>query len=259
MGKKELAKTSIMDKNHFVKGGPLKYSIHRADSRGHARHGWLNSYHSFSFASYYNPERMGFGLLRVLNDDEIAPGTGFGTHPHNDMEIISIPISGALRHKDSQGNAAVISHGEVQLMSAGRGVLHSEHNNSQSEIANFLQIWIMPEKIGIEPRYDQKKFSLEDRHNQLQTVVSPIGSADDGVKINQQAYFTLSDLDAGKTMDYKIHRQENGCYVFIFSGKLDVAGEILSSRDAIAIEETNEISFQAKETSSLLIIDVPMK
>lgn len=236
----------------------MKTVLHKSDTRGKAHHGWLKSAHSFSFASYYNPERMGFGLLRVLNDDQVDPGTGFSTHPHRDMEIVSIPLKGALRHKDSEGNEAVIRHGEVQLMSAGTGVFHSEYNDSESEDVQFLQIWVMPEKMAIKPRYDQRKFAAEGRKNQWQTVVSPMDSSAEGIKINQQAYFSLIDLDAGKSQSYQIHIPGNGAYVFILEGEIDSAGEVLMSRDALGISETTQFDVKARKDAKVLIIEVPL-
>jgi len=177
-------------------------TLHKADTRGIANHGWLNSHHTFSFASYFNPERMGFGTLRVINDDVVAPSMGFGTHPHQNMEIISLPLRGALKHKDTMGNSHVIKKGEVQAMSAGTGVSHSEYNNSKTEDVNFLQIWVMPKKLNIAPNYSQKEFSAEQRKNKFQLVVSPDGR-ENTVSINQDAFFSLSDLKEGKTIEYK--------------------------------------------------------
>jgi redox-sensitive bicupin YhaK (pirin superfamily) len=236
----------------------MKTTLHREATRGAANHGWLKSKHSFSFASWYNPERMGFGLLRVLNDDQIDPSTGFGTHPHQDMEIVSIPISGALKHKDSEGNEAVIRDGEVQLMSAGSGVFHSEYNASETENANFLQIWVMPEKLGIKPRYDQKVFEIADRQNKWQTVVSPMDKDGPGVKMNQQAWFSLLDLDAGKQLEYQTRDAKNGVYFFLLEGQMKLGDETLHSRDAIGIEDAANIKVAAQSDIRLLAIEVPM-
>ena len=236
----------------------MKTTLYKANTRGKANHGWLDARHSFSFASYYDPERMGFGLLRVLNDDRISPSAGFNTHPHKDMEIVTIPLRGALRHKDSEGNEAVIRHGEVQLMSAGTGVYHSEFNDSHEEEVNLLQIWVMPEKLRIEPRYDQKKFTAEDRKNKFQTLVSPLDSSSEGVKINQQAYFSIIELEAMKSESYKVNKAGHGVYLFVIDGEVGVAEEILTTRDAIGIEDTQEFSFVAKENSQILLIEVPM-
>ena len=236
----------------------MKLEIHKANTRGRADHGWLNSAHSFSFASYYNPSRIGFGKLRVLNDDIVTGGNGFGTHPHKDMEIVSIPLSGSLKHKDSEGNDAIISHGEVQIMSAGTGVFHSEYNNSETSDVNFLQIWIMPEKLGIKPRYDQKKFDADGRKNIFQTVVSPIGTNDSGVKINQQSYFSLIDLDSDKQATYKLKQKNHGVYVFLLEGRVDIENNIIEKRDAIAIENKETIGLVAKTNSKVLVIEVPL-
>lgn len=232
--------------------------IHRADERGAANHGWLKSKHSFSFASWYNPERMGFGQLRVINDDQVAPAQGFGTHPHQNMEIISIPLSGSLKHKDSEGNEVIIKHGEVQLMSAGTGVAHSEYNASDTEDVNFLQIWVLPEKMNIKPRYDQKQFEKSERQNKWQTVVSPMDKEGTGVKINQQAWFSLVDLDKAKDITYKPHNKKNGVYFFLLEGELSAAGENLNKRDALGVINASEISLTAKSDAKVLAMEVPM-
>jgi quercetin 2,3-dioxygenase len=236
----------------------MKTIIHKSDSRGKADHGWLKSNHSFSFASYHNPERMGFGLLRVLNDDVVEPSRGFGTHPHENMEIVSIPLSGSLRHKDSEGNKTVIKSGEVQIMSAGTGVLHSEFNDSGQDPVNFLQIWVMPEKLNIAPRYDQREFPESGRQNQFQVVVSPLDTSDQGIKINQQAYFSLASLGAGNSLTYHIHNLNHGAYVFVFEGSVDVFGETLQTRDAIGIQDASAIELIAASDTNLLVIEVPM-
>lgn len=241
------------------KGGlKMKTTIHRSNSRGFADHGWLKSSHSFSFASYYNPDRMGFGLLRVLNDDQVAASRGFATHPHQNMEIVSIPLAGSLRHKDSEGNETVIKDGEVQIMSAGTGVRHSEYNHSGSHEVNFLQIWVMPEKVDIKPRYEQKVFSEADRKNQWQIVVSPIGTSDGGVKINQQAYFSLLDLDRGKEISYALHQPQHGLYVFLLDGETQIGSETLNRRDALGLEDLSSVNLVAKKDSKILLIEVPM-
>ncbi|MDD9952368.1 MAG: pirin family protein [Zetaproteobacteria bacterium] len=237
----------------------MKYQIHRASSRGVIDQDWLQSSHSFSFGSYHDPERMGFGLLRVLNDDVVAPGKGFDTHPHCDMEIVSIPLQGTLYHKDSVGHEQRIQPGEVQLMSAGTGVYHSEYNASDLEHVNFLQIWVMPDKKGIAPRYDQKKFTRKDRQNQLQTIVSPIDSGDGGVKINQQAYFSLLDLDMGARVKYSKKWLDNGVYIFLLEGEVRVAGVHLHRRDAIAVENSMDVEILGVSAAQLLMIDVPLR
>ena len=232
--------------------------LHKANSRGNADHGWLKSKHSFSFANYYNPERMGFGTLRVINDDLIAPAKGFGTHPHQNMEIISIPISGALKHKDSEGNEAVICDGEIQLMSAGTGVYHSEYNASNSEQANFLQIWILPEKKNITPRYDQRKFEKKDRKNKWQTIVSPMDKEDEGVKINQQAWFNMTDLDENKELLYVKNKKPNGIYFFVLDGEIKVEDKTLSKKDALGLTKENEVTVLAETKAKVLVMEVPL-
>jgi redox-sensitive bicupin YhaK (pirin superfamily) len=231
--------------------------IHRAESRGVADHGWLYSRHTFSFANYYHPERMGFGTLRVINDDIVKGGGGFGTHPHDNMEIISVPLAGALRHRDSMGNTHVIRAGEVQIMSAGSGLTHSEHNDSASEPVNFLQIWVLPKQRNIAPRYGQKAFDRAGHHNRLQTVVAP---EQDGasVWINQDAWFSLGDFDAGRTVRYPLKKAGNGVYLFVIDGEIEVAGETLAKRDAIGLTDVTEVAIGAARDSRLLVIDVPM-
>lgn len=235
----------------------MKTTLHKADSRGKADHGWLNSHHTFSFASYHNPSRVRFGLLRVLNDDIVKPGEGFGTHPHDNMEIISIPLKGALAHKDSTGNEHVINTGDVQIMSAGSGLYHSEYNASQTDEVNFLQIWIFPKERDIEPRYDQRSYSSNERKNKFQLVVSP--EKDNGsLWINQDAYFSLVNLEKGKDVTYNINKKGNIVYLFLISGSIDAAGEKLDERDGLGIEGIDEVSITAGKDSELLAIEVPM-
>lgn len=231
--------------------------IHKADTRGAAEHGWLHSRHTFSFAGYRDPERMGFGKLRVINDDVVAPGAGFDTHPHDNMEIVSVPLSGALRHRDSMGNIHVIKHGEVQIMSAGSGITHSEYNDSTTEPVNFLQIWVIPKEMNIEPRYGQELFSASDRRNRFQTVVSPEQS-DDAVWINQDAWFSLADFDAGRNETYSMNKAGNGVYFFVIEGQIETAGEKLEQRDGIGITETSAFPLRATGDCQLLAIEVPM-
>lgn len=232
-------------------------NVHHAATRGFADHGWLKSHHTFSFADYYNPERMGFGVLRVINDDSVAGAMGFGTHPHRDMEIISIPLEGALAHKDSTGTSSIIRKGEVQIMSAGTGILHSEYNANQDEAVKFLQIWVIPEKMGIKPRYEQKAFSVDDRKNKFQLVVSPDGR-DGSVSINQNAFFSLSDLDSHQEIIYTKKSHRNGVYVMLLKGKISVNGEVLNARDGMSLEVFHELSIKALESSELLIMEVPV-
>ncbi len=235
----------------------MKKTIHRADSRGHANHGWLDSHHSFSFAGYHNPERMHFGMLRVLNDDWVAGGKGFGTHPHDNMEIVSIPLSGALEHKDTTGNAKVIRTNDVQIMSAGSGLMHSEYNHSATDKVNFLQIWVFPKERNIEPRYEQKTFDPADRVNTIKTVVSP-DAHDDAIWINQDAYFSLGNFNADKKAAYNMQKEGNGVYVFVIKGEVDIANEALGTRDAIGVSEATTVDFKAKTDVELLFIEVPM-
>lgn len=235
----------------------MKTIMHRSNTRGHAEHGWLDSHHTFSFASYHNPERVRFGLLRVLNDDIVQPGEGFGTHPHDNMEIVSIPLSGALAHKDSTGNEHVINTGDVQIMSAGSGLYHSEYNASQKEEVNFLQIWVFPKERDIQPRYDQKTFSKAERKNKFQTVVSPEKNSS-SLWINQDSYFSLADIEAGKEISYNINKKGNGVYLFVISGSAEAAGTNLDKRDGFGIEDTDKITVTAKENSEILVIEVPM-
>jgi hypothetical protein len=244
----------------------MKTILHRSDTRGFANHGWLKSHHSFSFASYQNPERMNFGKLRVLNDDIVQPKMGFGTHPHRDMEIISIPLSGALSHKDSMGNTRAIAVGEVQVMSAGTGLTHSEFNDSKTEAVNFLQLWIIPEEMNVSPNYEQRIFSVEDQRNQLQTVVAPKDKLEgDALPISQQAYIYRSQLDSGQSLALDVKSVNNGFYIFVLSGGVavtnghsDITEYALNSRDAIGVWDTTQVSIKATSHSELLIIEVPM-
>ncbi len=234
----------------------MKKIIHKAESRGYADHGWLRSHHTFSFASYQNSERMNFGMLRVLNDDVVQPEMGFGTHPHRNMEIISIPISGALSHTDSIGNKRSIEVGEVQVMSAGTGLKHSEFNDSKIDAVNFLQLWIIPEIENITPYYNQKIFEALERKNKFQVLVSPndkqvVGS----LPINQQGYISMIDLDKGFETAYDL---KNGAYFFLIEGEVLIEDENLKRRDAIGIIEKNKVNIKANKSSKLLVIDVPM-
>ncbi|MBK6604328.1 MAG: pirin family protein [Leptospiraceae bacterium] len=235
----------------------MKKTIHKANTRGIADFGWLHSHHTFSFSSYYNPNRMQFGALRVLNDDIVQPAMGFGAHGHENMEIVSIPIIGELAHKDSMGTAKVIYPGEVQIMSAGTGLRHSEYNNSETNIVNFLQIWILPKERGIKPRYDQREFLVSDRNNNFQTVVSPEKDSN-ALWINQDSYFSLANLEKGKSIDYKIKLAGNGAYLFLIDGSVSVDGETFEKRDGVGIAETDSFSITANENAEILLIEVPM-
>lgn len=235
----------------------MKTVLHKANTRGHANHGWLNSYHTFSFAQYYNPERVRFGVLRVLNDDTVAPGQGFGTHPHDNMEIISIPLEGDLEHKDSMGNAQVIHNGDIQVMSAGTGIRHSEYNRNRDREVKFLQIWLFPRERGVEPRYDQLKLDRDKMKNTFLQVLSP-NPDDDGVWIHQDAWFHMGRLSKGTTLSYGIKRPGNGLYVFVLEGDVTVAGEALKKRDGFGIWDTDQVSFQADSDCELLLMDLPV-
>lgn len=233
-------------------------TIIKANERGFADHGWLQSFHSFSFANYYDPEKIHFGALRVLNDDTVSGGMGFGTHPHDNMEIVSIPLEGALEHKDSMGNVTVIKSGDIQVMSAGTGVRHSEYNKNSNIPVKFLQIWIIPNKKNVQPRYDQITLNAADRKNKLQQIISP-ENKEGGMWIYQDAWFNLGKFDAGKTVEYKMHKTINGLYVFILSGEFSLNDKILQRRDAIGITETETIHFEAlTDEAEILLIEVPM-
>jgi redox-sensitive bicupin YhaK (pirin superfamily) len=237
----------------------MKTIIHKANTRGYADHGWLKSHHTFSFAGYQNHERMNFGMLRVLNDDVVQPKMGFGTHPHQNMEIISIPLKGALSHKDNLGNKRAIEVGEVQVMSAGTGLTHSEFNDSKTDEVNFLQLWIIPEEMNVKPNYEQREFPAKGKKNQLQTVVAPKDKREgDALPISQQAYIYRTTLDADKSMDINLKSEQNGLYVFVEAGAIEVDGNSLSSRDAIGVYDTQQISIKSNENSDLIIIEVPM-
>ncbi|MBS1637204.1 MAG: pirin family protein [Bacteroidetes bacterium] len=232
--------------------------IHKAETRGHANHGWLNSYHSFSFAGYYNPDRMHFGVLRVLNDDQVSAGMGFGTHPHDNMEIISIPLEGDLEHKDSMGTTEVIKHGDIQVMSAGTGIYHSEYNKNKDQPVKFLQIWVIPNKKNVAPRYDQISLNVADRHNTLQQVLSP-DPDDAGVWIYQDAWFHMGEFDKGFKTEYTVRKKNNGVYLFVLKGDVAVNGELLNQRDGMGIWNTDKISIESmSQGAEILVMDVPM-
>ena len=234
----------------------MKTVLHKAQTRGHANHGWLDTHHSFSFANYYNPQRMNFGVLRVLNDDRVAGGRGFSTHPHDNMEIISIPLEGDLEHKDSMGNVGVIRQGDVQVMSAGTGIFHSEYNRNKDQEVKFLQIWMFPNKRDVKPRYDQ--ITLAESNNVLQQILSP--SPDDaGVWVHQNAWFYLGKLEKGKQVSYAVKApQTNGVYAFVLEGSLTIAGQELGRRDGFGLWETESIDIEASEDARVLLMEVPM-
>ncbi len=235
----------------------MKTVIHKSETRGLANHGWLHSRHTFSFANYYNPERMNFGVLRVLNDDQVKEGMGFGTHPHDNMEIISIPLEGDLEHKDSMGNKAIIKEGDVQIMSAGTGITHSEYNKNKDKEVKFLQIWVFPKKKNIAPRYDQISIKELEKKNKFYQVVSP-SQEDAGVMINQDAWFSLGKFEKGKLDTYTLNKKDNGVYLFVLEGEIEVAGNSLSSRDGMGIWETNEITVKASTNARVLLMEIPM-
>ncbi len=233
----------------------MKTVLHKANSRGFADHGWLKSFHSFSFAGYHDPERMHFGVLRVLNDDRVAAGRGFGKHPHSDMEIVSIPLSGELVHQDSMGNKAVIRQGDIQVMSAGTGVEHSEFNHSSGEEVSFLQIWIIPRQRGVEPRYDQQQ--IPTTPNTLLQILSP--SKDEaGVWIHQDAWFSIGRFDRDSTLNYEMHDKGNGVYVFVLEGGARVGEQVLQRRDGLGVWDASSLELQIDKDSSVLLMEVPM-
>jgi len=235
----------------------MKSVLHKAETRGLANHGWLNSRHTFSFANYNNPERVHFGVLRVLNDDIVAPGRGFSTHPHDNMEIISIPLEGDLEHKDSMGNIAVIREGDVQVMSAGTGITHSEYNKNADKEVKFLQIWVFPNKRGVTPRYDQIKLSEAKMDNQFAQILSP-NSDDEGVWIHQNAWFHMADLKKGKALDYKLKQTGNGVYFFILKGDVEIGNQPLQSRDGYGVWDVDKLDITATADARILAMEVPM-
>jgi len=235
----------------------MKTILYPAKERGHANHGWLDSHFSFSFSEYHDPKKVHFGALRVLNDDQIAGGGGFGTHPHDNMEIVTIPLEGKLAHKDSTGNAGTISKGDVQIMSAGTGIRHSEYNASATEQAILLQIWVFPKLKNIKPAYGQKTYNLEDRKNKWQVVVSP-DTAEQALNINQDARFSLVDLQAGNSISYQMKWENSGLYLFVIEGEIKTADHQLSKRDAVGIADTEQVNIEAVNDTQLLAIEVPL-
>jgi len=235
----------------------MKTILHTSASRGHSNHGWLDSHHTFSFANYYDPERVHFGALRVLNDDRVAAGEGFGTHPHDNMEIVSIPLFGDLEHKDSMGNHGTITTGEIQVMSAGTGIFHSEFNKNKDKEVQFLQIWILPDKKSVTPRYDQISIAGLTRPNELTQILSP-NPNDQGVWIHQQAWFYLGELSEGWKGNYRLNVEKNGVYFFVIEGNVTVAGKALNRRDGLGVSETGEIEIIADSDARLLVMEVPM-
>lgn len=236
----------------------MKKIVHLANERGFADHGWLKAAHSFSFAQYYDPAKVHFGLLRVLNDDIVAPGMGFGMHGHDNMEIVTIPLEGVLAHKDSLGSEGTITAGEVQIMSAGSGIRHSEFNGSASEAVNLLQIWVFPKERNIEPRYDQKRFDTELAQNRFQILVSP-AEEEGALWINQNAVFAKGFFKSGGTYSYQVKHPGNGAYVFVIEGSIDLDSQLLARRDAVGVYDAERFDFEVKEDAQVLVIEVPME
>lgn len=236
----------------------MKTTLHKANSRGSANHGWLKTNFTFSFADYYNPDRIHFGKLRVLNDDTIAPGTGFGLHPHENMEIITIPLFGAVKHTDNTGGNDIISRGQVQVMTAGSGIWHSEFNASEKEELRLLQIWIFPEKNGLKPAYETKTYDFESLQNELKLVAGAADFAGDHLKINQQAFVSFGKLDKGKSLQYTLYKPGNGAYIFVIEGNLAVHEQILERRDGIGIEQAENVQLGSLEPTEFVIFEIPM-
>ena len=236
----------------------MKTILHKAATRGHANHGWLNSYHTFSFAGYYDASRIHFGALRVLNDDTVAAGMGFGTHPHDNMEIISIPLSGDLKHKDSMGNEAIIRQGDIQVMSAGTGISHSEMNANRDKEVKFLQIWVFPNQKNVQPRYDQISMDESKMKNNFLQLLSP-DKNDEGVWIHQNAWFSMGLIENGNTVNYALKDKNNGVYAFVLEGTVSVNNEVLEKRDGLGITETEAFTVTATDNAKVLLMEVPMK
>ncbi len=234
-----------------------KTTLHKANTRGHADHGWLNAWHTFSFADYTDRSRVHFGVLRVLNDDTIAAGMGFGKHPHDNMEIITIPLEGAVAHKDSMGHEEVVRAGEVQVMSAGTGIYHSEYNASKTDPLKLLQIWLFPREGNVTPRYGQAAFKKEDRINKFQQLLGP-GPAESGLWIHQDAWFSIGSLEKGFQTDYLVKKPGNGVYAFVISGDVTINGTSLNKRDGLGISDTDVLHITADADAELLLMDVPM-
>ncbi|MDR3238416.1 MAG: pirin family protein [Spirochaetia bacterium] len=235
----------------------MKTVLYKANTRGHKNHGWLDTFHTFSFADYYDPERVNFGALRVLNDDVVAGGEGFGTHPHDNMEIISIPLRGDLQHRDSMGNGSVIRRGEIQVMSAGTGITHSEFNANQDKDLNFFQIWVFSNKEDVTPRYGQQKFDWNAK-NQLTQIVSPHPGSG-GLWIYQNAWFNIGIFDKEHSFDYTIKAPENGLFLMVIEGEFDAGGQALSRRDGLGIWETGSVKITSlSQNSAILLIDIPV-
>ncbi len=250
---KEVGFNHLPNKEHKT----MNTVLHKAETRGHANHGWLDAHHTFSFANYRNPERMHFGVLRVLNDDQIAGSKGFGTHPHDNMEIITIPLEGDLKHEDSMGNGSIIKRGDVQVMSAGTGIFHSEFNANENKAVKLLQIWLFPNKKSVTPRYDQISLDASKGINQFQQILSP-NQDDEGVWIHQDAWFHLGEFKESKTITYKMNKAGNGLYAFVIEGSTSIQGQALNKRDGFGIWDTQEIEIKPNAGSRVLLMEVPM-
>ena len=235
----------------------MKTIVDKADSRGYFDHVWLKTHHTFSFADYYNHDRMNFGMLRVLNDDTIAPGKGFDMHPHQNMEVISIPLEGYLMHGDSIENTNTITAGDIQVMSTGRGIYHSEYNRSKTEDLHFLQIWVFPKVKNTPPEYHDYDIRSVLHKNKLGYIIAPDGFAP--AHLLQDAWFSMGTFDAGQTIDYKIHKEGNGVYLFIIDGDIGILGEQLSKQDGIGVWDTKEFQVNIVSEAKLLLMEVPME
>ena len=235
----------------------MKVILHKSDTRGYQDHGWLQSYHTFSFGAYQNLDRMNFGVLRVLNDDVVAQGHGFGMHSHRNMEIISIPLQGDLEHKDSMGNTTVIQQGDIQVMSAGTGIKHSEYNKSDQHEVSFLQIWIVPNKLNVQPRYDQVSLASLHQSNSFYQILSP-SSEDQGVWVYQDVWFYLGDFDHVQNVFYTLSNSHNGVYIFLIEGKIKIEDTVLTTRDAIGISQATDFNIEVLESSKVLLMEVPL-
>jgi redox-sensitive bicupin YhaK (pirin superfamily) len=257
----ELKALEVLGFNHIPNAMTMTQEntvLHKADTRGLANHGWLNSRHSFSFANYYNPERMHFGVLRVLNDDIVAAGNGFGTHPHDNMEIISIPLEGDLEHKDSMGNVAVIKQGDIQVLSAGTGITHSEYNKNKDQEVRFLQIWLFPNKKSVAPRYDQLQLDTTKMNNQFAQILSP-SADDDGVWIHQNAWFNMGNFDKDIQSVYTVNNPKtNGVYAFLLEGDATINGQSLNKRDGFGVWNVESLEIKADSNAKILLMEVPM-
>ena len=235
----------------------MNITLHKSDTRGFADHGWLKSYHTFSFAGYYNPERIHFGTLRVLNDDLVAPGMGFGTHPHENMEIVTIPLSGMVAHKDSLGNEGIIHEGEIQVMSAGTGIYHSEYNGSKEEETSFLQIWILPREKGLQPRYGQKSLSEKMQKDKLNELISP-SKEGEGLWLNSESWFYMGEFEKEKRITYRVNRTGNGIYIFMIKGQANIEGNHLDERDGAGVSGTGQFDLVVGENTRILLMEIPM-